>query len=78
MNWAAVLVLLVPAAVVTVTKAGPVPAGEVAVQIVTLGQGAVVAAALPNLTLVAPGTKPAPVIVTVVPPAKAPVGGAIA
>ena len=78
MKRAAVLVVLVPAAVITVTKGVPVPAGEVAVQLVALAQLMAEAAVLPNLTLVAPGTKPAPVMVTSVPPVEEPVVGVIA
>ena len=70
MNWAAVLGALVCPPTVTVTSTVPVPAGEVAVQLVALAQLTLVAAAVPNVTVVAPAVvlKPVPVRVTTVPP----------
>jgi len=62
--------LLVPAGVVTVTDAEPVPAGAVAVICVLLAT-VNAAGADPNLTPVAP-VNPVPVMVTVFPPALGP------
>ena len=50
MNWSALLVALVPLAVVTVTLTVPVPAGEVAVQD-EAAQDTPVAAVVPKATL---------------------------
>ena len=61
----------VPAGVVTVTSAVPVPAGLVAVIEVSLTTVTFVAAVVPKSTAVAP-VNPVPVIVTVVPPASGP------
>ena len=73
-NWSAGLVAEVPAGVVTVMSTVPAPAGLVAV--IWVSESTVMAAALavPKATLVAP-VKPLPEIVTVVPPAGAPVAG---
>ena len=61
MNWSAVLVELVPAAVVTFTSTVPADAaGEVAVQMVVLEQLTAVPAGVPKLTVLAPATKPVP------------------
>ena len=62
---------LVPAGVVTVTLTVPVPADEVAVIEVAELTTTPVAAAVPNLTAVAP-VKLLPEIVTLVPPAAGP------
>jgi hypothetical protein len=67
----------VPAGVVTVTPTFPAPAGLTAEIIVGLRTLNVVAAAVPNATPVAPA-KPAPVIVTSVPPVSGPAFGLIA
>ena len=74
MNRSAELVALVPAAVVTVTSAVPIPAGAVAVIWVALLMVKEPAALLPNLTAVAP-EKLVPVMVTLVPPDGGPVFG---
>lgn len=70
------LVALVPPAVVTVTSTAvlTVPAGLVAVHVVVLAHETPVAAVEPKAIVVAPGAvrKPAPVTVTVVPPAGGP------
>jgi hypothetical protein len=65
---------LVPPAVVTVTSAVPIPAGEVAVIWVALLTVKEPAALLPNRTAVAP-EKLVPVMVTLVPPDAGPVFG---
>ena len=64
----------VPAGVVTVTFATPVPAGLSAVIVVSLTTVTFVAAVVPKSTAVAP-VNPAPVIVTRVPPAAGPLVG---
>ncbi len=61
-----------PAVVVTVTWTGPVPAGDVAVQVVAEHDPAVAALA-PNFTN--PSARSVPVIVTIVPPAAGPLSG---
>ena len=76
-NWSALLVTLVPLAVVTVTSTVPLPAGLVAVTWVALTTVNVVAALPPKLTPVAP-LKSVPVMVTEVPPAAGPLPGATA
>ena len=63
-----------PAGVVTVTSAVPVPAGLSAVIVVSLTTMTPVAAVDPNSTAVAP-VKLVPVIVTGVPPASEPSAG---
>ena len=77
MNRSPFEVVLVPAEVVTVTSTVPVPAGEVASQVVTEAHDTPVAAVDPKSTVVAPEVveKPVPVIVTVVPPVAGPVVG---
>lgn len=76
-NWSAVDVALVATGVVTVTSTTPAAwAGERAVIWVSEFTVKDVPAVLPKLTAVAP-VNPAPVIVTVVPPAKSPVVGEI-
>jgi len=71
----ALLVALVPPAVITVTSEVPkLPAGAVAVIVVALVTVKVVADVAPNLTAVVP-VKPVPVIVTDVPPAGRPATG---
>ena len=74
MNLSEEEVALVPAEVVTVTSTVPLPAGEVAVQLVVEEHNTPVAAFVPKSTVVAPEVveKPVPVIVTLVPPAAAP------
>ncbi len=72
MNWSALLVALMPPAVVTVTLTVPLPAGEVAVHEVAV-QDTPVAAMPPNATL--PPVRLDPVTVTVVPPAAGPLDG---
>ena len=66
----------VPFGVVTVTLTVPVPAGEMAVTEVALLTTTPVAAAVPNLTPVAP-VRLVPVMVTEVPPACGPEVGLI-
>jgi hypothetical protein len=51
------------------------PTGEVALHEVVKLQVTEVAAVAPNCTVVEPGTKPEPVMVTTVPPATGPVSG---
>ena len=63
-----------PAGVVTVTSTVPVPAGLLAVIVVSFTTVRFVAAVVPNSTAVAP-VKPVPVIVTGVPPAVGPLVG---
>lgn len=58
---------LVPLGVVTVTSTVPLPAGEVAVQVLDAEQDTPVAGTEPNLT-VESIVNPLPVIVTVLPP----------
>jgi hypothetical protein len=70
-NWSAELVALVPPAVVTVTCTVPLPAGEVAVIWVSESTAGVTEV-LPKWTVVAPSSKPVPVIVTEVPPVVGP------
>jgi hypothetical protein len=65
---------LVPPAVVTITSAVPLPAGEVAVIWVALLTVKEPAALLPNRTAVAP-EKLLPVMVTLIPPVGGPVFG---
>ena len=78
MNWSTEEVAEVPPVVVTVTSTKPADsAGEVAEQLVTLEHVTAVAAVTPNLALVDPTTKPVPVMVTTVVPAKGPEVGAI-
>jgi len=72
----ALLVALVPAAVVTVTSTVPAdPAGDSAVIDVAETTVKLFAATEPNLTALAP-VKPVPVIVTFVEPASGPTSGA--
>ncbi len=72
MNWSAAEVAEVPPGVVTVTSTVPaVPAGAVAVSEVPDTTVMPVAAAVPNLTAVAP-PRLVPVTVTVVPPVAGP------
>ena len=66
----------VPPAVVTVTSTVPLPAGEVAVIDVAELTVRLVALLAPNFTAVAP-VKPAPVMVTDVPPSAVPEVGEI-
>ena len=63
---------------VTVTSTVPVPAGEVAIQVVLDEQLTDVPGVAPNCTVVEPGTKPVPVMVTTVPPPTAPELGEMA
>ena len=60
-----------PSDVVTETSTVPLPAGEVAVITSSLWTEMLVASCVPNLTAVAP-LKPAPLMVTTVPPAAGP------
>jgi len=64
-NWSAALVAEVPFGVVTVTSTVPLPAGLVAVILVSLLTVKLLDAVGPNETLVAP-VKPEPVMVTLV------------
>ena len=66
-------------ATVTVTSTTPLPAGLVAVQLVTEAQLTAVAAVAPNFTVLAPAAvaKLVPLMVTGVPPAAEPFGGMI-
>ena len=73
-NLSAAVTELVPPAVVTVTSTVPDPGGLVAVIWVALETAKVPAAAVPNLTALAP-PKLVPVSVTVVPPALGPLFG---
>ena len=76
MYWSALLVALVPPGVVTVMLTVPADsAGAVAVMLVAPLIVKLVAAVDPNLTAVAP-VRLVPVIVTLVPPASGPAGGA--
>jgi hypothetical protein len=62
--------------VATVTSGEPmVPLGEVAMQEVVEEQLTELAPVEPNSTVVEPTTKPVPVMVTIVPPAKGPAEG---
>jgi hypothetical protein len=70
-NWSTALVALVPLAVITVISTVPVPAGAVAVMLVTLATVKLAAAVVPNFTAVAP-VKFVPVMVKVVPPCVVP------
>ena len=75
MNWSAELVALVPLEVVTVTSTVEAdPAGEVAVSWVAELTVKLVAAVVPNSTVLVP-VKSEPVMVTVVPPASGPATG---
>ena len=74
MNRSAGDVADVPPGVVTVTFTVPVPAGLLAVIVVSLTTVKLVAAVVPKSTAVAP-VKPLPVIVTNVPPAAGPAVG---
>ena len=66
----------VPLVVVAVTVTAPaVPAGLVALIEVADTNVTAVPAFAPNITVVAPDTKPVPVIVTTVPPATGPLVG---
>ena len=76
MNWSAAVVAEVPPSVVTVISTVPVPAGAVAVIWLAEMTAKLAALVAPNLTAVAP-EKPAPVIVTDVPPAPGPAVGEI-
>ena len=79
MNWSAALVAEVPPEVVTVMSTVPsAPAGEVAVQVVAEVHETAVAAVPPKLAVVAPATKPVPVMVTTVAPPGGPPFGEIA
>jgi hypothetical protein len=74
----AVTVALVPAAVTTTISTTPaIPAGAVAVMLVSLRTVKTPAGTLPNITAEAP-VKPVPVIVTLVPPARGPRLGLVA
>jgi len=74
--WFAVALADVPADVVTVTLTIPaVPAGAVALIDVAETNVTAVPALAPNLTVVVPLTKPVPVRVTTVPPARGPFAG---
>jgi len=75
-NWSAALVADVPPGVTTVTSTWPVPAGLTAVIWVSLFTVTLVAPVAPKPTPVAP-VNPVPVIVTVSPPAAAPLLGLI-
>jgi len=75
-NWSALLVALVPSAVVTVTSTVPVPSGATATICVAVLVVIDAAAVAPNFTAVA-DDRSVPVIVTVVPPALGPVVGLI-
>ena len=68
---------VLPFGVVTVTLTFPVPAGLVAVIVVSLTTVTLLAAVPPNETLVEPTMKPVPIIVTSVPPAAGPLVGLI-
>jgi hypothetical protein len=69
----------VPFGVETVTSTTPAaPAGDVAVQVVVDAQLTALAALPPKATVLEPTTKPAPVIVTLVPPASGPDAGEMA
>ncbi len=63
-----------PAVTITSTVVPAVPAGLVAVQLVAV-QLTAVAVAVPNFTVVAPATKPLPLMVTTVPPDAGPLVG---
>jgi hypothetical protein len=77
-NWSAALVAEVPPAVVTVMSTIPAASdGEVAVHEVVDAQVTAVAAVVPKLAVLAPTTKPVPVIVTAVPPRSGPTLGEI-
>ena len=79
MNWSAPEVADVPLAVVTVVSTTPAgSAGAVAEQVVAELQLTAVPAVPPKATVVAPVTKPEPVMVTVVPPVAGPVVGVMA
>lgn len=79
MKESAALVAEVPPAVVVVTSTVPaLPAGEVAEQLVVDRQLTAVPPDAPKLTVVAPTTKPVPVMVTVVAPVVGPEIGVIA
>ena len=73
-NRSAADVADVPAGDMTVTSTEPVPAGPSAVIVVSLTTVTPIAAVVPKSTAVAP-VKPAPVIVTKVPPAVGPLVG---
>jgi hypothetical protein len=73
--WSFALRALTPPGVVTVTPTTPVPAGAVAVMLVSLATEMFVAGVAPKFTADAP-VRPVPVIVTVFPPAVGPDEGA--
>jgi hypothetical protein len=75
-NWSAAEVALVPPSVMIVTSTVPVPAGEVAVMLVSDITLYLEDATVPNLTVVAP-VNPVPVIVTDVLPVEGPLAGEI-
>ena len=74
MNSSAAVTAEIPAEVLTVTPTVPVPAGLAAAISVPEMKMTPVAALLPNMTT-APGLKPLPVMVTLVPPAADPLAG---
>ena len=77
MKWSADEEGLVPPGVVTVTSTVPAaPAGEVAVQVVVDEHDTAVAAVAAKAAVVEPTTKPVPLKVTTVPPARGPTLGA--
>ena len=79
MNWSEGPGAEVPPAVVTAMSTGPtVPAGAVALQAVVVEHDTAVPALAPNLAVVAPTTKPVPVMATAVPPTSGPAPGATA
>ena len=80
MNWSFAFVWLGTPKTLTTMSTVPVPAGLVAVQLVSEAQLRLVASVTPNFTVVAFSvrSKPVPVIVTGVPPIREPVGGEMA
>src|SRR5258708_25517119 len=75
-KWSSAEVALVPLAVVTVRSTGPATcAGLTAVTVESFTTLKLAAGVRPNLTPVIPLLKPAPVIVTVDPPARGPAFG---